>query len=156
MLSKKTKYALKALLMLAREPHDRPLHAADIAARERIPKRFLSTILLELTHHGIVGSRKGNGGGYFLGRRPGDIRVGTVVRVLEGPLAPIPCVSQTAYMKCDECASETACGVHLVMKDVRDSTARILDGVTLAQINDSLGTGGGAVRSPAGLSETSR
>jgi len=135
MLSKKAKYGLKALLMLARESRRGPVLVAEIAARERIPKKFLGSILLELKHHGIVQSKKGSGGGYFLGRTPGDITLGTVIRVLDGPLAPIPCVSQTAYMRCEECVSEHACGVHLVMKEVRDSTARILDGVTLAQVN---------------------
>ena len=134
MLSKKAKYGLKALLLLARESRRGPVLVAEIAERERIPKKFLGSILLELKHRGIVHSKKGNGGGYYLGRVAAEITMGAVVRALDGPLAPIPCVSQTAYEACEECVSERACGVHRAMKEVRDATARILDRLTLAQM----------------------
>ena len=97
---------------------------SDLADREAIPKKFLEAILLELKRHGIVESRKGKGGGYLLQRAPDAITVGSVIRVLEGPLAMVPCVSQTAYMKCVECVDEETCGVRVAMKEVRDATAQ--------------------------------
>ena len=134
-LTKKSKYGLKALLLLARE-HDRgAVLISELAARERIPKKFLELILLDLKHRGIVQSRKGPGGGYQLGRAPERIGVGEVIRILDGPLALLPCVSQTAYMPCEECVSERDCAVRRVFKTVRDETARILDGTTLASAN---------------------
>jgi Rrf2 family protein len=132
MLTKKSKYGLKVLLLLARE-HDRgPVLISELAERERIPKKFLELILLDLKHHGILQSRKGPGGGYHLRRSPDRISIGEVIRILEGPLALVPCVSQMAYMPCDECESERDCAVRRVFKKVRDETARILDGTTLA------------------------
>ena len=135
MLSRKSKYGLKALLVLAREAGQGPVLISELAAREAIPKKFLEAILLELKRHGIVESKKGQGGGYFLRRPPTEVTFGEVIRVLEGPLALVPCVSQTAYMRCSECVDEATCGVRLAMKDVRDATARILDHTTLADIN---------------------
>jgi Rrf2 family protein len=134
-LSKKSKYGLKALLVLGREAGRGPVLVSDIADREAIPRKFLEAILLELKHRGIVESKKGKGGGYFLRRPPAEIAFGEVIRVLEGPLAAVPCVSQTAYMKCAECVDEDTCGVRLAMKQVRDATARILDHKTLADVN---------------------
>jgi Rrf2 family protein len=134
-LTRKSKYGLKALLLLARE-HDRgPILAAELAAREGIPEKFLQGILLELRRRGIVSARRGLGGGYQLARDPAAIHFGEVLRALDGPLALTPCVSQTAYRRCDECADEEQCGIRLVMKDVRDETARILEGATLAGVN---------------------
>lgn len=106
-----------------------------LAEREGIPKKFLEAILLELNRRGFVQSRKGKGGGYFLRRKPTEITFGEVIRVLEGPLAAVPCVSRTAYMRCVECVDERTCGVRLAMKEVRDATARILDHTTLAEVN---------------------
>ena len=138
MLSRKSKYGLKALLTLAREQERGPVLISDLAERDAIPKKFLEAILLELKRNGIVESRKGKGGGYFLRRKPEEITFGAVIRVLEGPLAWVPCVSQTAYMKCVECVDEETCGVRAAMKEVRDATARILDNTTLADINRRL------------------
>ncbi len=138
MLSRKAKYGLKALLALAREEGRGPVLVSNLAGRDAIPKKFLEGILLELKHHGVVHSRKGKGGGYFLGRKPTDITFGEVIRVLDGPLAPVPCVSQTAYMTCTECVDEQTCGVRLAMKEVRDATAHILDHTTLADVNRQL------------------
>lgn len=135
MLSKKSKYGLKALLVLGQEAGRGPVLVSDIADREAIPRKFLEAILLELKRHGIVESKKGKGGGYFLRRPPADITFGEVIRVLEGPLAAVSCVSQTAYMKCAECVDEETCGVRIAMKQVRDATARILDHRTLADVN---------------------
>jgi Rrf2 family protein len=134
MLSKKAKYALKALLALAKEHDQGPVLISDIAQQENIPKKFLELILLELKHQGILQSKKGKGGGYFLGKAPEAITIGQVVRVVDGPLAPLPCVSQTAYMKCDECEDEKTCGIRIMMKEVRDATANILDGTSLADV----------------------
>jgi Rrf2 family protein len=131
MLSKKSKYALKALLVLAKENGQGPVLISDIAQREGIPPKFLELILLELKNAGILQSKKGKGGGYFLGREPRLISVGHVVRILDGPIAPLPCVSKTAYMRCRECRDEKSCGIRLVMKEVRDATAKIMDSTSL-------------------------
>jgi Rrf2 family protein len=134
-LSNKSKYGLKALLVLAEEAGRGPVLVSELARRDAIPKKFLEAILLELNRHGLVQSKKGKGGGYFLRRTPDQITFGEVIRVLEGPLAAVPCVSQMAYSRCAECLDEDTCGVRLAMKEVRDATARILDGTTLADIN---------------------
>ncbi len=132
MLSAKAKYGLKALLSLAMEPQPRPVLGAEIATRESIPKKFLEQILLELKHRGMLQTKRGRHGGYLLTRSPAEITVGQIIRALDGPIALIPCVSQTAYVKCDECRDEATCGIRLVMKQVRDAMARILDTTTLA------------------------
>ena len=123
------------MLFLAEQSVRRPVLIADMAEREQLPKKFLEAILLELKRHGLLGSKKGKGGGYFLGRDPSEITLGQVIRILDGPLALIPCVSQTAYMKCDECVDEQTCGIRLVMKEVRDATAHILDNTSLVNLN---------------------
>jgi Rrf2 family protein len=134
-LSKKSKYGLKALLVLSQEAGRGPVLISEIAAREAIPKKFLEAILLELKRHGFVESKKGQGGGYYLRRPPAEITFGAVIRVLEGPLAAVSCVSETAYMKCTECIAEDTCGVRIAMKEVRDATADILDHKTLADVS---------------------
>ena len=138
MLSKKAKYGLKALLILADDAGNGPLQASALAERQKLPKKFLEAILLELTREGLLESKKGRGGGYVLTRKPGDITVSEVIRALDGPLALVPCVSRTAYVRCDECLDEETCGVRLAMKEVRDATAHILDNTTLAGINARL------------------
>ncbi len=132
MMSKRTKYGLQALLALAREESGKPVLIADIAQREKIPTKFLEQILLQLKHAGIVCSQRGKNGGYMLNLHASEITIGQVVRLLDGPLAPLPCVSQTAYRKCAECSDELTCGIRLVMKDVRDAIAGILDQTTFA------------------------
>lgn len=134
MISKKTKYALKALIYLAREYDKGPILIADLAREENIPKKFLEFILLTLKNSGILMSRKGKGGGYYLGKAPRDVSLGKIIRILEGPLAPVPCVSETAYAKCEECGDEGTCGIRMVMKDVRDAMAEIFDNTTLADV----------------------
>jgi len=99
-----------------------------------LPQKFLEAILLELKNHGILQSKKGKGGGYFLGKAAEDIQFGTVIRILEGPLALLPCVSQTAYQRCHECKDEETCGIRVLFKEVRDSTAQILDNTSLAKV----------------------
>ncbi len=134
MISKKTKYALKALIYLAREQDKGPILIADLAREERIPKKFLELILLALKNSGVLQSKKGKGGGYYLARPAREISMGRVIRILEGPLAPVPCVSESAYARCEECDDEWSCGIRLVMKDVRDAMAQILDSASLADV----------------------
>ena len=140
MISKKTKYGLKALIYLARHYEQGPILIADIAREEKIPKKFLEAILLSLKNSGILQSKKGKGGGYYLGRHPNSISFGQAIRIMEGPLAPVPCVSETAYAKCEECENEITCGIRVVMKDVRDAMAKILDGTTLADVLEKIDT----------------
>jgi len=134
MLSKKAKYAIKALLALADGRREEPVRIVDLARKEQIPPKFLELILLALRNQGILQSRKGKGGGYMLARDPAEIYLGQIVRMFDGPLAPVPCASQTAYVRCADCQNEAVCGVHLAMKEVRDATAKILDGTSLASL----------------------
>ena len=140
MLSMKAKYGLRALLYLAKQPDQVPVLISELAEKEGIPKKFLELILLELKNHGVLQSKKGKGGGYFLRRKPEAIKLGRVIRVLDGPLAPVPCVSQTAYISCDECEDEKTCGIRLVMKEVRDAIANILDNTSLADVVEKMNT----------------
>src|SRR5438270_10389452 len=119
-LSRKTRYALRALYALAGDTARGPVLIADLADREHIPRKFLEAILLELRNAGILQSKKGKGGGYALARPPEQVTLGQVIRVVDGPLAPIPCVSERAYVRCEECVSEAHCGTRMVMKEVRD------------------------------------
>ncbi|QNT70970.1 RrF2 family transcriptional regulator [Defluviicoccus vanus] len=134
MLSQKAKYALKALFQLATSPPGTMMLVADIAAKENAPKKFLELILLELKRDGIVYSLRGRNGGYALARPPGQVTVGQVVRLMDGPLAPIPCASLSAYRPCNDCKDEEFCPVRRVMREVRDAVAEILDNRTLADM----------------------
>lgn len=133
-LSRKARYALRALYALANDQSNGPVLIADLAEREHIPHKFLELILLELRNAGILRSKKGKGGGYALARPPREVTLGQIIRVIDGPLAPIPCVSERAYVRCEECVSEESCGTRMVMKEVRDAIAKILDGTTLADV----------------------
>lgn len=134
MLTKKGKYGLKALVHLAYRPGELSL-VNEIAAANNIPKKFLDTILGELRNAGFVYSRKGKAGGYMLARAPEEIQIGHVVRVLDGPLAPIPCASKTRYQPCDDCDVAT-CQIRHMMLEVRNAVAEVLDKTTLAQLRD--------------------
>jgi Rrf2 family protein len=134
MLSKKAKYGLKAMAILAKEYGNGPLLIGEIAKRERIPSKFLELILLELKKKGFLQSKKGKGGGYYLNKLPESISVGALIRALDGPLALLPCVSQMAYERCAECPDEETCGIRIVFKEVRESTVSILERTTLAQM----------------------
>jgi Rrf2 family protein len=138
MLSKKAKYAIKALLALANQDREAPMRIADLARAEQIPPKFLELILLGLKNQGLLQSRKGKGGGYLLARDPSEIYLGQIVRMFDGPLAPVPCASQTAYLRCADCRNEAVCGVHLAMKEVRDATAKILDGTSIASLRGKI------------------
>ena len=134
MLSKKTKYGVKAMIHLAELASPKPVGIQEIADQKQIPKKFLDTILLELRNAGLVLSRKGKGGGYSLARLPEEISLGAIIRVLEGPLALTPCASRSAYQPCDDCPDVHACSIRLVMVDVRDAMAHVLDDRTLADL----------------------
>jgi Rrf2 family protein len=147
MLTKKAKYGLKAMVFLARIKPGQTALVADIAKANEIPKKFLDAILGELRNAGFVHSKKGKGGGYTLARPPAEIGVGNIIRVLDGPLAPIQCASKTVYRRCDDCEDETRCAVRLVMLEAREAIANVLDKTSLAQMRD-MADGGDA---PEGL-----
>lgn len=130
----KAKYGLKALIRLAADFGQGPVLIADVASDEGIPKKFLELILLELKQHGVLQSKKGKGGGYLLARRPADITVGSVLRILDGNLAPVPCVSSLGYRPCDECKDPATCSIRLLMSEVHGATTGILDSTTLDQL----------------------
>lgn len=134
MLSKKTKYGIKALTYLARQESRIPVQIATIASSENISLKFLETILLSLRKNGFLGSKKGKGGGYYLLKDPKDIMMTTVMRVLEGPIAMVPCVSLNFYEKCDDCPDESNCAVHNLMIEVRDSSLKIFRNKSLADM----------------------
>jgi len=134
MLTKKGKYGLKAMLHLAERAPGEPSLVSEIANSNNIPKKFLDTILGELRNAGFVNSKKGKGGGYTLARPAQDIRIGHVIRVLDGPLAPIQCASRTAYRRCDDCADEKRCGVRLIMLEAREAISAVLDNRTIADM----------------------
>jgi len=135
-LTKKAKYGLKALVHLATVAPGRPELVNDIAEAEQIPKKFLDAILGDLRNAGFVHSKKGKGGGYALARPPKEISIGAVIRVLDGPLAPIQCASKTVYRRCDDCTDEKHCPVRMVMLQVREAIAGVLDKTTLEEMRD--------------------
>lgn len=133
-ISKRSKYALKALSLLTREHGSGPLQIAEIATKERIPKKFLEAILLVLKNRGVLDSRKGKGGGYLLLRSPAQVTVGSILRIFEGSLAPVPCVEGAPARKCPECRDAASCGTRLVMQDAYAAASSVLDSVTLADM----------------------
>ncbi len=145
MLTKKAKYGLKAMVHLAGIEPGRTALVTDIATANQIPKKFLDAILAELRNAGFVHSKKGKGGGYTLARSAEEIRIGNIIRVLDGPLAPIQCASKTVYRRCDDCRDETRCAVRLVMLEAREAIANVLDQRTLAQMRALAETGDAAL-----------
>ena len=137
MLSRKTKYGIKALTYIAKRPKKTPVQTAEIAESENISHKFLESILLNLRKSGFLGSKKGKGGGYFLLKDPEEVRMTDVIRVLEGPIAMLPCVSLNYYERCEDCPDEAACSVHALMIQVRDSTLKVLGENSLADIANS-------------------
>lgn len=134
MLSKKTKYGLKALIYIARQSGSGPVLISEISEKERIPKKFLETILLDLKKYGVVGSKMGKGGGYYLIRPPEDVSVAALLRVLDGPIAMLPCVSLNFYEKCDDCPDENICSLNHFLAQVRDNTLKMLQKKTLQDL----------------------
>lgn len=133
-LSKKTRYAIVALTRLAREYGKGPIQIRDIAEGEKIPQRFLESILLELRKLGILGSKLGKEGGYFLIKKPADVKLAEIVRHFEGTIALMYCVSEKAYRPCEFCKDEVTCQIRRVFKEVRDTTYDILSRTSLAAL----------------------
>jgi Rrf2 family protein len=121
----------------------------ELSHKEAIPKKFLEQILLSLKNQGFVESKKGKGGGYRLARRPDQITLASVIREMEGPLAPLPCASETRFRKCDECLDIKTCGTRIVMREVRDAIANILERTTLASVCRTVDTASLAMRAPS-------
>lgn len=132
MLSQKARYALRALVELARAG-EQQLTAGEIAARADAPRKFLEAILLELSRRSLVLSRRGKFGGYVLARAAKDISFAEVIRVIDGPLALAPCVSQMAFRKCDDCPDLETCALRPALRQARDATAAVLEAYTLAE-----------------------
>ncbi|MCU1232562.1 MAG: Rrf2 family transcriptional regulator [Candidatus Solibacter sp.] len=133
-ISKKTQYGLKAMQALGRHYQEGPILIGTLAREETIPIKFLEVILLELRNHGVLESKLGRKGGYFLSRPPSTITIGSIIRLMEGPLAPLPCASETAYRPCEECPDVENCGTRIIMRQVRDAVAEVLDRTTLADL----------------------
>ena len=134
MLSKKTKYAIKALVVLGKNADKPPMQISKIAEEEKIPKKFLEQILLDLRNAGFLYSKKGAGGGYSLNKDPKDIYLVQIMRITDGPIAMVPCASLNFYHKCDECHQETTCGIRDVFVEVRDATVKILSETSIADV----------------------
>lgn len=150
-LSKRTQYSLRALYALADNYGGGPMLITQLAKDEAIPKKFLEQILLALKGIGLVDSKKGKGGGYRLTKPPDQITLASVIRQMEGPLAPLPCASETQFRKCDECVDIETCGTRIVMREVRDAIAGILEGTTLAEVCRRVATAKEAQRGPLSL-----
>jgi len=135
MLPKKTKYAIKALIALAKQYQDKkPLRISQISEEEKIPRKFLEAILLELRNHGLVGSKMGSTGGYYLLKHPEEVMLSTIIRVTGGPIALLPCVSLNFYEPCNECVNESICGLRDVVLEVREASIKILSKTSLSDI----------------------
>jgi Rrf2 family protein len=130
-LSRRCKYALRALYYLARRYEGGPVLIATLAREERMPRKFLEAILLQLKTAGLLDSKKGRQGGYSLRVPPEQVTLGTIVRLIDGPLAPLPCASETAFRPCAECPDQETCVTRLVMRKVRESISDVLDHATL-------------------------
>jgi Rrf2 family protein len=133
-ISKRTQYGLKAMLALGSRYGSGPVLIATLSHEEGIPIKFLELILLDLKGAGLLASKKGPRGGYHLSRDPSTISVGSLIRIMEGPLAPLPCASETAFRPCEECQDVDSCGTRIIMRQVRDAIANVLDRTTLADL----------------------
>jgi Rrf2 family protein len=131
MISQKARYALRALVALARA--DDSMMIAEIAERQQIPRKFLEQILLDLKHHGIVASRRGRLGGYGLLMPPDQVTFGRILRIVDGPIAPLPCLSRMAYRRCPDCKNEATCEIRRVFARVAESARDVLDRTTIAE-----------------------
>lgn len=137
MISQKAQYALKAMIVLARLDPGEAITTAQIAERRDIPRKFLEQILVELKRHGLLASRRGRDGGYMLLRAADEITFGEVLRIVDGPLAPLPCLSKVAYRRCEGCRDEATCEVRRVFEVVATATRSVLDQATIA---DAIGS----------------
>lgn len=130
MLSRKAQYAFRALTHLVDRYEEGPILISEIAKRKRIPLKFLENILLQLKKAGVLDSKKGKGGGYFVKQHPSKTTIASVIRIVDGPIAMLPCVSLNFYERCKNC-DERNCGLHDIMENVRDATLNVLEGRTL-------------------------
>jgi Rrf2 family protein len=133
-ISKRTQYGLKAMLALGRKYREGPVMIGTLAREESIPVKFLEAILLDIKGRGIIESKMGRKGGYRLSRPPSAITIGSIIRIIEGPLAPLPCASETAFRPCEECKDVENCGTRIIMRRVRDAISDVLDRTTLADL----------------------
>lgn len=134
MISKKAKYAVNALVYLAKRYQEGPILISEIAGNEHIPRKFLEVILLQLRNAGMLASKKGKGGGYYLLKSPEEINVADVLRLMDGAIALLPCASDNYYQPCDECRDVKVCGIRALFREVRDETVRLLRENTLSDI----------------------
>jgi Rrf2 family protein len=137
-LSKKTQYGMKAMVALGRRYREGPVMIGTLAREESIPVKFLEVILLDLKTRGLLSSKLGRKGGYQLSRPPSTITIGSIIRIMEGPLAPLPCASETAYQPCEECPDVESCGTRIIMRRVRDAISDVLDRTSLADLIQSV------------------
>lgn len=135
MLTQRSRYALRALIFIARQDSIAPVPISAIAADQKLPRKFLEIILLDLKNGGLVHSYRGKLGGYRLAKPASQISFGEIIRMIEGPLALVPCVSVSAYQRCADCFEESVCVIRKVMLTVRENTAAILDNTTLADLS---------------------
>ena len=134
MLSKKAQYSILALVKLAKEYNHGPVLISNISQSEKIPKKFLETILFDLKQLGILASKKGKGGGYFLIKKPEEINLADIIRHIDGAIALIPCATYKYYQPCQHCKDEMTCGIRSVVKDIRDETVNLLKNISLNDI----------------------
>jgi len=137
MLSKRSKYAINALVYLARQrklDEQRKVQASEISEKQNIPRKFLESILLDLKHNGILGSKAGRGGGYYLRKDPQDVNLAEIHRIFDGAIGLLPCVTYQYYEKCEECIDEETCGIRQAILEVRNNTVEILKRNTLEHI----------------------
>jgi Rrf2 family protein len=134
MITNKAKYALKSMIALARNFGKGPLVIEDLSKQEHIPRKFLEAILCELKNAGLLQSRKGKGGGYELHREPSEISMATILRIIDGPIAPLPCVSLNFYEACSDCPDEVSCSLHRTLIAVRDANLSVMEHTTLAEM----------------------
>lgn len=134
MLSKKTKYAINALVYLAKKPYKEPVLISEIAENENIPKKFLESILLDMRNAGFLNSKKGKGGGYYLIKKPSEVNLAEIIRYFDGAIGLLPCVTHKYYEKCDECEDEITCGIRHAFLQIRNETVELLKKDTLEKI----------------------
>jgi len=134
MLSKKAKYGINALIVLARLERSEHLSTTELAGKAKVPKKFLEQILLELKSHGIVQSRKGKGGGYYLRKEPQEVNLADIIRVFDGPIAILPCATHKFYTPCEECPREKICALRYYVKELRDITVNYLKQISLENL----------------------
>ena len=129
------------MLALGRRYREGPILISTLAKEESIPIKFLEAILLDLKSRGLLESKLGRKGGYYLNRPPSAITIGSIIRIIEGPLAPLPCASETAFRPCEECEDVENCGTRIIMRRVRDAISEVLDRTTLADLLKQVDSG---------------